>query len=180
MTGKEIDAQSFLKKKYTKSLFFHCSNYKINLVVNYASKLPAIRNTIATIKNTVSFFRESPPRRNSIPTLQKLGETRKSEKYKIIRKFLKNFYKTINTLDNLSTKKNYKKTKKICLTITLCSYQTNLYSKFNHDCKIPSDFRVRYECFVRWKCRFDYGKVTYWTNFWCHQKASSRNRARIW
>lgn len=109
MTEKEIGAQSFLKKKYTKSLFFHCSNYRINLVVNYASKLPAIRNTIARIKDTVSFIRESPARRNSIPTLQRLCETRKSEKCKIIRKFSKNFYKIINTLDNLSTKKKLRK-----------------------------------------------------------------------
>lgn len=70
MTGKEISVHTILNKKYTKSLFFYCSNHGINVVVN------DIINTIVTIKDTVSFFRDTSARRNSISTLEKLCDTR--------------------------------------------------------------------------------------------------------
>lgn len=107
MAGKEGGVQAILKKKYSKSLFFHCSSHKLNLVVNDASKLPEIRNTIATVKDTISFFRESPVRRNSVPNLLRLCETRWSEKYKSIRKFSESFHEIVNALEHLSVEGNY-------------------------------------------------------------------------
>lgn len=64
-----------MKKKYTKYTFFHGLNHRLNLVVSDASKLSDIRNTITTIKDTVSFFREFPALRNSVSILQRLYET---------------------------------------------------------------------------------------------------------
>ncbi|XP_060133298.1 52 kDa repressor of the inhibitor of the protein kinase-like [Zootoca vivipara] len=107
MAGKEGGVQAILKKKYRKSLFFHCSSHKLNLVVNDASKLPEIRNTIATVKDTISFFRESPARRNSVPNLSRLCETRWSEKYMSIRKFSESFHEIVNALEHLSVEGNY-------------------------------------------------------------------------
>lgn len=49
MAGKGGGVQAILKKM---SLFPHCSSLRRNLVVNDTSKLPEIRNTIATVKDT--------------------------------------------------------------------------------------------------------------------------------
>ncbi|KAI4461445.1 52 kda repressor of the inhibitor of the protein kinase-like protein-related [Holotrichia oblita] len=71
--GKEGGVQAILKKKYAKSLFFHCCSLRLNLVVNDTRKLPEIRNRIATVKDTITFFRESPARRKSVPNLSRLS-----------------------------------------------------------------------------------------------------------
>lgn len=107
MAGKEGGVQAILKKKYAKSLFFHCSSHRLNLVVNDTSKLPEIRNTIATVKDTITFFRESPARRKSVPNLSRLCETRWSEKYKSIKKFSESFTDIVKALEHLSVEGNY-------------------------------------------------------------------------
>nr|XP_034992903.1 52 kDa repressor of the inhibitor of the protein kinase-like [Zootoca vivipara] len=107
MAGKEGSVQAILKKKYSKSLFFHCSSHKLNLVVNDASTLPEIRNIIATVQDTISFFSESSARRNLGPNLSRLCETRRSEKYKSIRNFSESFHEIVNALEHLSVEGNY-------------------------------------------------------------------------
>lgn len=107
MAGKEGGVQAILRKKYTRALFFHCSNHKINLVVNDANNVPEIRNTIATVKDTINFFRESTARRNLAPNLSRMCETRWSEKYKSIRIFAQHFSELVNALEKLSIEGNY-------------------------------------------------------------------------
>lgn len=58
MSGKESGVQAILRKKYTKALFFHWSSHKLNLVINDLNTLPEIRNTVGTIKDIITFFRE--------------------------------------------------------------------------------------------------------------------------
>ncbi|KAJ8890377.1 hypothetical protein PR048_009885 [Dryococelus australis] len=55
IAGKEGGVQAILRKTYFRALFFHCSSYKLNLVVNDANQVLELRNTIATIKNTINF-----------------------------------------------------------------------------------------------------------------------------
>lgn len=67
-------------------------------MVNDASKVLEIRNLIGTVKDTISFIRESQTRKNSAPNLSRLCKTRWSEKYKSIRKFSDSFHKIVNAL----------------------------------------------------------------------------------
>ncbi|KAG5866761.1 hypothetical protein JTB14_005277 [Gonioctena quinquepunctata] len=107
MAGKDGGVQAILRNKYSRALYFHCSSHKLNLVVNDANKVPEIRNTIATIKDTINFFRESTVRRNCAPNLSRMCETRWSEKYKSIRKFSQNFPELVKALEKLCTEGNY-------------------------------------------------------------------------
>lgn len=112
MSGKENGVQAILRKRYTKAFFFHCSSHKLNLVINDLNALPEIRNTIGTIKDIITFFRESVLRRKLIPNISRLCETRWSEKHKNIRVFRENFVIILEALETLSyegnsmTKKN--------------------------------------------------------------------------
>ncbi|CAH0405412.1 unnamed protein product [Chilo suppressalis] len=67
MAGKEGGVQAILRKKYP-ALYFYCSSHKLNLVVNDANAVPEIRNTVATVKDVITFFRESTTRRNYAKT----------------------------------------------------------------------------------------------------------------
>lgn len=107
MAGKEGGVQAILRKKYPRALYFHCSSHKLNLVVNDANAVPEIRNTVATIKDVIMFFRESTIRRNYAPNLSRLCETRWSEKYKSIRKFSQHFPELVKSLETLSVEGNY-------------------------------------------------------------------------
>nr|CAI5846922.1 unnamed protein product [Callosobruchus analis] len=82
-------------------------SHKLNLVVNDANAVPEIRNTVATVKDVITFFRESTTRRNYAPNLSRLCETRWSEKYKSIRKFSQHFSELVKSLETLSVEGNY-------------------------------------------------------------------------
>lgn len=106
MAGNEGGVQAILKKKYTRALFFHCSSHRLNLVVNDLNLIPEIRNTVATIKDIITYFRESVLRRKLIPNIPRLCETRWSEKYKCIRIFKENFREIVQALETLSVQGN--------------------------------------------------------------------------
>nr|CAI5838890.1 unnamed protein product [Callosobruchus analis] len=101
MTGKEGGVQAILRKKYTRALFFHCSSHNINLVVNDANNVSAIRNTIVTVKDI--HFLGNP---SLICNLSRLCEIRWSEKYSI-RIFIENFTEIVKALETLSVEGNY-------------------------------------------------------------------------
>ncbi|GBP44582.1 52 kDa repressor of the inhibitor of the protein kinase [Eumeta japonica] len=107
MAGKEGGVQAILRKKYPRALYFHCSSPKLNLVVNDANAVPEIRNTVATVKDVITFFRESTTCRNYAPNISRLCETRWSEKYKSIRKFSQHFPEVVKSLETLSVEGNY-------------------------------------------------------------------------
>ena len=73
-----------IRDKYNKALFFHCSNHRLNLVINDLNKIMIIPNTTGTIKDIIRFFRESTLRRKLIPNIPLFCETRLSSKYKSI------------------------------------------------------------------------------------------------
>ncbi|XP_049786191.1 uncharacterized protein LOC126188634 [Schistocerca cancellata] len=99
--------QAILIKKYYRASYVHCSSHKLILVVNDANAVPEIRNTVATVKDTINFFRESSTRWKYAPNLTRMCETRWSEKYKSIRLFSQNFPEVVRALEKLSTVGNY-------------------------------------------------------------------------
>ncbi|KAJ8892405.1 hypothetical protein PR048_004985 [Dryococelus australis] len=71
MAGNEGGVHVILRSKYIRALFFHCSSNKLNLVVSNANQVQEIRYTIATIKDTMDFFRETTTQRNYAPKILK-------------------------------------------------------------------------------------------------------------
>lgn len=106
MSGKTGGVQNIIRKTYTKALFFHCASHRLNLVVNDLNILPEVRNTIATVKDIINFFRESVSRRKYAPNIPAFCETRWSQKYKSISIFKTNFEMLVNGLDALSKEGN--------------------------------------------------------------------------
>lgn len=102
MAGKYGGVQSIIRNKYEKAIFFHCASHKLNLVVNDLNSVPQIRNTIATIKDIIRFFRESVLRRRYAPNIPMLCESRWSQKYKSISVFNEHFIKIVEGLKRLS------------------------------------------------------------------------------
>ena len=98
--------QQILKQEYPKSLYFHCASHRLNLVVNDLNAVPEIRNTIATIKDIINFFKESVIRRKYIPNVHSFYETRWSEKYASISDFKKCFPEIVDGLEKLSIEGN--------------------------------------------------------------------------
>lgn len=106
MSGKDGGVQKILREKYKKALFFHCASHKLNLVVHDLNQIPAIRNTLGTIKEIIKFFRESAQRRKHVPNIPMLCETRWSQKYKCIAIFKENYIQMATALLALSKESN--------------------------------------------------------------------------
>lgn len=80
----------------------------MNLVVNDLNAVNDIRNTVGTIKDIISFFRDSVLRRKLVPNLPLLSETRWTAKYKSIRQFSDNSVAIVEALEKLSAESNNK------------------------------------------------------------------------
>ncbi|XP_049950007.1 52 kDa repressor of the inhibitor of the protein kinase-like [Schistocerca serialis cubense] len=98
MAGKIGRVQKIIAEKYPKAHFYRCASHRLNLVVNDLNTLPEVRNAIGTIKEGISFFRGSKQRKVLVGNLQKLCETRWSEKHKSIRKFNDKFLEIVEAL----------------------------------------------------------------------------------
>ncbi|XP_047109648.1 52 kDa repressor of the inhibitor of the protein kinase-like [Schistocerca piceifrons] len=98
MAGKIGRLQKIIAEKYPKARFYRCASHRLNLVVNDLNTLPEVRNAIGTIKEGISFFRGSTQRKVLVGNLQKLCETRWSEKHKSRRKFNDKFLEIVEAL----------------------------------------------------------------------------------
>ena len=74
--------------------------------MNDLNLIPEIRNCVGTIKEIITFFRESVLRRKLIANIPKLCETRWSEKYKSIHVFKDNFVNIVEALEILAEEGN--------------------------------------------------------------------------
>jgi hypothetical protein len=101
MAGQEGGVSKLIRDKYTKALFFHCSNHRLNLVKSDLNKIMIIHNTTGTIKD-IKFFRESTLIRQLISNIPLFCETRWSSKYKSIRVFSEHFISIMTSLKSLS------------------------------------------------------------------------------
>lgn len=106
MAGDISGVQKRISDEFPMARFFHCASHRLNLAINDLSEIPQIRNTVGTIKEVTKFFRENSERRGVVGTLQKLCETRWSEKYKSIRKFHGKFADIVEGLLSLSNEGN--------------------------------------------------------------------------
>ncbi|XP_028145905.2 52 kDa repressor of the inhibitor of the protein kinase-like [Diabrotica virgifera virgifera] len=105
MAGEITGVHKRITEKYPKALYFHCASHRLNLVVNDLNDIPQIRNTTGTVKEVITFWQNG-QRRAIVGTLQKLCETRWTEKYKAIRKFSEQFVSIAEALQTLSTEGN--------------------------------------------------------------------------
>lgn len=69
VAGQDGVVSKLIRDKYTKALFFRCSNHRLNLVINDLNKIMIIRNITGTIKDIIRFFREGTLRRKLIPNI---------------------------------------------------------------------------------------------------------------
>jgi len=76
MAEKENGVKSIIQRKYPNIHYVHCSSHRLNLVVHDLNELFEVRNTIGTIKEIIKFFRESNIRRQLVPSILILCETR--------------------------------------------------------------------------------------------------------
>ncbi|XP_031341628.1 zinc finger MYM-type protein 1-like [Photinus pyralis] len=106
MAGKITGVHKRISESFPMANFFHCASHRLNLVINDLNAVPQIRNTVATVKEVTKFFRENSQRRAVVGSLQKLCETRWSEKYKSIRKFHAKFVNIVEGLHLLSNEGN--------------------------------------------------------------------------
>lgn len=102
MAGKENGVKSIIQKKYPNIHFVHCSSHRLNLVVHDLNQLSEIRNTIGTIKEIINFFRESNIRRQLLPSIPMLCETRWTEKHKTIGLFKRHLKVILEQLHEIS------------------------------------------------------------------------------
>lgn len=102
MAGKINGVQKLIQEQYPMASFFHCASHKLNLVVNDLNNVQEIRNTAASIKEIIRFFRESPLRRQCIPNIPLFCETRWTAKYKSIRIFQEHFCSIVDALQHMS------------------------------------------------------------------------------
>ena len=80
-----------IQRIYPNTAFVYCASHSFNLVINDLNDVAVIRNTIGTVKAIITFFRDSPKRRLSVPNNSILCETRWTSKYKSIRIFCSKF-----------------------------------------------------------------------------------------
>lgn len=102
MSGNENGVKSIIQRKYPDAHYVHCSSHRLNLVVNDLNALSEVRNSIGTIKEIINFFRGSNIRRQLLPSIPTLCETRWTEKHKTIRLFKQNFEIIIGQLLEIS------------------------------------------------------------------------------
>ncbi|XP_070158028.1 zinc finger MYM-type protein 1-like [Polyergus mexicanus] len=115
MAGKENGVKSIIQRKYPNIHFVHCSSHRLNLVVHDLNKLGEIRNTIGTIKEIINFFKESNIRRQFLPSIPMLCETRWTEKHKTIGLFKRHLKVILEQLHEILEETTSGKQKAFCL-----------------------------------------------------------------
>jgi len=136
MSDKENGVKTIIQRKYPNAHFVHCTSHRLNLVVHDINKLSDIRNTIGTMKEIIKFFRESNIRRQMVPSIPMLCETRWTEKHKSMRLFKKHFETIIEKLLEISQGSSNGKQTAYCLYCTatkpiflLCLFMISKYSE---------------------------------------------------
>lgn len=131
MAGKENGVKNIIQRKYSNIHFVHFSSYRLNLVVHGLNKLilevkntskrniSKIRNTIGTIKEIINFFKESNIRRQLLPSILMLCETRWTEKHKTIGFFKRHLKVILEQLHEISEGTTSGKQNAFCLYSTV-------------------------------------------------------------
>lgn len=136
MLGENHGAVTKLQTSLTNAIKSPCYNHALNLSISKCSSVQAVRNTIGTMKEVISFFKASPKRNNVLKYINKemlksLCETRWVERHDSVLNFKLSLIKLVETFDLVSQwKERDSSTKAVLLrnaiseplfVITLCS-----------------------------------------------------------
>jgi len=87
MSGRLQGCAAKVAEKHPQMLYVHCASHSLDLAVSDACTVPAIRNTVGSIKEVISFFRISPKRQTAfedeVKTLQAESEVEKTKKRRL-------------------------------------------------------------------------------------------------
>lgn len=62
MSGEIQGCAARITEEFPQAIYVHCISHSLNLAVSDTCKIPAVRNSIATINEIIKFFRNSPKR----------------------------------------------------------------------------------------------------------------------
>lgn len=110
MRGAFNGVQALISKEYPTAIYTHCLSHSLNLVLNDASKIQSIRNTVATIREVSTFLRASVRRTNILKSkliefnlkssrLMNYCETQWVERHEAVALFKDNILPIIATLE---------------------------------------------------------------------------------
>lgn len=107
MISEEIGVIAEIKTRASNASRCPCFNHALNLSLSKSSKVPSIRNSIATVKGVVSFFKASAKRNHVLlgvvaAQLKGMCETRWVEKTESLTKFLGQLPNIITALEYIS------------------------------------------------------------------------------
>ncbi len=115
MSSTTVGASAYVKEQCPFADYYHCSAHSLNLVLVHASKLPAIRDMISTVKKITTFLKKSnkkkitlqaainlSSRHNGSEGLQSLCETRWVERVTALERFVSNYVPIVRTLMSIS------------------------------------------------------------------------------
>lgn len=86
MSGAFKGVQARILNMQPLAIYTHCANHRLNLVLNKASTVPIIRNTVGIITSVNNFLRESALRTQLLSTkIEEILPTQKATKAKKLR-----------------------------------------------------------------------------------------------
>ena len=137
MSGCFQGVQARILEKQPLAIYIHCVAHVLNLVVVDSCTNPFIRDTIATVKEVINFFKESVQREHALEVnipensshlkLSKLCETRWTERSKAIKTFIELIEPVFTTLEEIKTtkicnSKTSSQASSLLLAISQCSF----------------------------------------------------------
>ncbi|KAJ8682083.1 hypothetical protein QAD02_017875 [Eretmocerus hayati] len=127
--SESCGAVSVLKQDCQNAVYSPCYSHKLNLTISKSSSVQAVRNSVATMKETISFFKSSAKRVDPLKALLgrilgDLCETRWVERHDGVLQFRENLPKIVETLDVISSWRDSQTAAKArALRLALCDSQ---------------------------------------------------------
>ncbi|KAJ8674901.1 hypothetical protein QAD02_010687 [Eretmocerus hayati] len=127
--SESCGAVSVLKQDCQNAVYSPCYSHKLNLTISKSSSVQAVRNSVGTMKETISFFKSSAKRVDPLKALLgrilgDLCETRWVERHDGVLQFRENLPKIVETLDVISSWRDSQTAAKArALRLALCDSQ---------------------------------------------------------
>ncbi|KAJ8049810.1 52 kDa repressor of the inhibitor of the protein kinase [Holothuria leucospilota] len=114
MSSESIGTCAYVKNHCPYAEYYHCSAHALNLTLVHASKIPAVRNMISTVKEITNFFSTSNKKKITLKmthdlsqksqggALQSLCETRWVERITALENFASNYVTIVRALMAIS------------------------------------------------------------------------------
>ncbi|XP_071839532.1 52 kDa repressor of the inhibitor of the protein kinase-like [Apostichopus japonicus] len=114
MSSESVGTCAYVKNHCPYAEYYHCSAHALNLTLVHASKIPAVRNMISTVKEITNFFSTSNKKKITLKmahdlsrksqggALQSLCETRWIERITALENFASNYVTIVRALMAIS------------------------------------------------------------------------------